>query len=66
MFDEKSGQIYPFPVQSDPHEKASHQELVQMLRQDDELCDFFRFVKENGLRERAVELVSRRLAEDNN
>jgi hypothetical protein len=50
------GKLLSFP--SDPKEKS---ELVELLRREDELADFLRFVEANDLRAEAFEALEKRL-----
>lgn len=54
--------VIPWPKKS----KECRSELSRLLKQDHELADFYRYVHENGLRERAVELLTQRISQDEN
>lgn len=58
----RRGKIFAWPKR----QKECRSELGRLLKQDRELCEFFKFVKENDLRERAVEVLSQRMAHDEN
>ena len=60
--DFKRSKVIPWPKKS----RDCKSELSRLLKQDHELADFYRFVHENGLRERAVELLTQRISQDEN
>ena len=60
--DFKRSKVIPWPKRS----RESKSELSRLLKQDKELGDFYRFVHDNGLRERAVELLTQRISQDEN
>lgn len=54
--------VIPWPKKT----QECRSELSRLLKHDSELADFYRYVHENGLRERAVEILSRRISQDEN
>lgn len=56
-----TGNVLPFTPKSTPSS-----ELSRLMREDDELREFLKFVDHNGLRERAVEMLRRRIGDDSN
>lgn len=56
------GDVLNFPKKA----RLYRTELTRLMKQDPELQEFCTFVHQNNLREKAIELISRRISIDGN